>query len=239
MLSPLTFNNYGGTCGHQYPDLVADLVKPASRSRPAGRALMRLRELQDFERSGERPFIHVVDGGVSDNLGLGGVLEGIEVLEASPAFRQSAGLHRLDRVAVIVVNARSAPRTDWDRRETPPGVVDQLLQSSSVPIDRNSYELIQLMRDTAERWEAQRDLLIARQRLAGASSAETAPRIAAFTIDVSFDAIADRVERDDFLNLPTTFTLPPEMIDRLRAIAGRLLRESPDYQRFLEDLRRP
>jgi NTE family protein len=108
-----------------------------------------------------------------------------------------------------------------------------------VPIDRNSYELIQLMRDTAERWEAQRDLLIARQRLAGASSAETAPRIAAFTIDVSFDAIADRVERDDFLNLPTTFTLPPEMIDRLRAIAGRLLRESPDYQRFLEDLRRP
>ena len=48
---------------------------------------MRYRELQDFERSGERPFIHVVDGGVSDNLGLRGVLEGLEVVEASPAFR--------------------------------------------------------------------------------------------------------------------------------------------------------
>ena len=120
VLSPVTFNNYGGTCGYQYMDLLAELLKPAHRSRAAGRALMRYRELQDFERSGERPFIHIVDGGVSDNLGLRGVLEGLEVVEASPTFRQAAGLHRLVRIAVIVVNARSAPRTDWDRSEFPP-----------------------------------------------------------------------------------------------------------------------
>ncbi len=242
VLSPVTFNNYGGTCGHRYPDLVADLLRPEHRSRPAGRALMRLRELRDFERSGERPFIHVVDGGISDNLGLRGVLEGLEVLEASPEFRASAGLDRLDRVAVIVANARSAPRTDWDRHETPPGIVAQLLQSSSVPIDRNSYELIQLMKDTAERWESQRQLVVARQRLAGATEGEARARvrrIAAFAIDVSFDAIADPDERGYFMNLPTTLALPSETIDRVREIAGRLLRESPEYQKLLEDIRRP
>jgi len=241
VLSPVTFNNYGGTCGYQYLDIVADLRNPAHRSRPAGRALMRYRELQEFERSGERPFIHVVDGGVSDNLGLRGVIEGIEVLEASPTFREVAGLQRLDRVAVIVVNARSAPRTDWDQSESPPGIIAQLLQSSSVPIDRNSYELVHVMRDTAERWEAQRDLLIARQRLAGATEAELDSRfrrLSAFAIDVSFDAIAAPDERDYFMNLPTAFTLPPEAIDRLREVAGRLLRESPDYQRFVEDFSR-
>ena len=37
------------------------------------------------------------------------------------------------------------------------------------------------------------------------------------------------------MNLPTTFALPPETIDRLRAVAGRLLRESPDYQQLLKD----
>lgn len=242
VLSPVTFNNYGGTCSYQYMDLLADLLKPGHRSRPAGRALMRYRELQDFERSGERPFIHVVDGGVSDNLGLRGVIEGIEVLEASPMFREAAGLQRLDRVAVIVVNARSAPPTDWDRSETPPGIIAQLLQSSSVPIDRNSHELVHVMRDTAERWEAQRDLLIARQRLAGVAETELDGRfrrLSAFAIDVSFDAIADPEERGYFMNLPTSFSLPPETIDRLRAVAGRLLRESPDYQRFVEDFRRP
>jgi NTE family protein len=242
VLSPVTFNNYGGTCGYQYLDIVAELRSPVHRSRPAGRALMRHRELQAFERSGERPFIHVVDGGVSDNLGLRGVIEGIEVLEASPMFREVAGLQRLDRVAVIVVNARSAPRSDWDRSESPPGVIAQLLQSSSVPIDRNSYELVHVMRDTAERWEAQRDLLIARQRLAGVPEAEIDGRfrrLSAFAIDVSFDAIADPGERDYFLNLPTTFALPPEAIDRLREVAGRLLRESPDYQRLMADFKRP
>ena len=242
VLSPVTFNNYGGTCSYQYMDLLADLLKPAHRSRAAGRALMRYRELQDFERSGERPFIHVVDGGVSDNLGLRGVLEGLEVVEASPTFRQAAGLHRLARIAVIVVNARSAPRTDWDRSELPPGIVAQLAQSASVPIDRNSYELVQLLKDMAERWHSQRDLTVARQRLAGATEAEARTRIGqveVFTIDVSFETLADPAERDYFMNLPTTFALPPETIDRLRAVAGRLLRESPDYQQLLKDFRRP
>jgi NTE family protein len=157
-------------------------------------------------------------------------------------FREVAGLQRLDRVAVIVVNARSAPRTDWDQSETPPGIIAQIMQSASVPIDRNSYELVHVMRDTAERWEAQRDLLIARQRLAGVPDAEIDgrfSRLSAFAIDVSFEAIADPGERDYFMNLPTTFSLPPEAIDRLRAVAGRLLRESPDYQRLLKDFRRP
>jgi NTE family protein len=243
VLSPVTFNNYGGTCGYQPQEqFVADLLNPEHRGRPAGRALMRYRELQDFERSTERPFIHVVDGGVSDNLGLRGVLEGLEVLEASPAFRESAGLHRLERIAVIVVNARSAPRTDWDRSESPPGIIDQLVQSASVPIDRNSYELVQLLKDTAERWESQRELVVARQRLAGATEAEARARIrpiAAFTIDVSFEAIGERAEREYFMELPTTFTLPPETIDRVREVAGRLLRESSEYQLLLESFRRP
>ncbi|MGH6624292.1 MAG: patatin-like phospholipase family protein [Burkholderiaceae bacterium] len=242
LLTPVTFNNYGGTCGLQYMDLLADLRKPYHRSRPAGRALMRYREMQAFERSSEQPFIHVVDGGISDNLGLRGLVEGLEVIEASPTFRQAAGLDGLTRIVVIVVNARSAPRTDWSRSEVPPGMVAQLAQSANVPIDRNSYELVQVLKDMAERWDSQRDLTVARERLAGASEAEARTRIGqvgVFTIDVSFEELADPAERDYFMNLPTSFALPPETIDQLRAVAGRLLRESPDYQQLLADLRRP
>ena len=46
-------------------------------------------------------------------------------------------------------------------------------------------------------------------------------------------------ERYYFMNLPTSFTLPPETIDRLRQMAGRLLAESPDYQLLLQDWREP
>jgi NTE family protein len=116
------------------------------------------------------------------------------------------------------------------------------MQSSSVPITRYSYESVQLMRDTVERWEMQRQLRIARHRLDGATEAEAnarARRIALYTVDVSFDAIPDAAERDYFLNLPTSFSLPPETIDRLRAVAGRLLRESPDYRRLIGDWGEP
>ena len=54
-------------------------------------------------------------------------------------------------------------------------------------------------------------------------------------MDVSFDEIGDPKERDYFMNLPTTFVLPAEDVDRLREVAGRLLRESQDYQSLVRD----
>ena len=60
------------------------------------------------------------------------------------------------------------------------------------------------------------------------------PRITFDAIDVSFDAIEDPSERREFMEMPTTFFLPPESIDRLRELGGRLLRNSRPYQILLE-----
>ena len=95
MNSPVTFNDYGGTCGFEYPAWVKDLVDRNNRSRPAGRSLQRYQDMQEFQKSRGRPYIHLIDGGVSDNLGMRAILEGLEDLEASAAFRQASGLHRV------------------------------------------------------------------------------------------------------------------------------------------------
>ena len=95
------------------------------------------------------------------------------------------------------------------------------------------------MKDRAELWSRHRELLIARARLAGATQAEAEARVPDLTlqaIDVSFDAIPDPKERAYFFDLPTTFVLPSEAVDRLREIAGRLLRESKDYEVLLREL---
>ena len=239
VLSPVTFNNYGGTCGFQYPAWVRDVANPDNRSRPAARALQRYREMQDFQNSTERPYIHLVDGGVADNLGVRGVLESLDELAASSAFRGEVGFGVIRRIVLLVVNARSSPRTDWDRRESPPGIVVQLLQSSSVPIERYSYETVETMKDRAEIVVWRRELLIARARLAGATEAEAearVPKVTVHAIDVSFDEIPDPKERASFMNLPTSFVLPPEAIDRLREVAGRLLRQSAEYESVVREL---
>ena len=123
VLSAVTFNNYGGTCGFQFPAWLKDVENPESRARPAARALQRYREMQDFQDSKDRPYIHLVDGGVADNIGIRGLLEALEQLGASANFRGEVGFGVIRRIVLIIVNARSAPRTDWDRNETPPGFV--------------------------------------------------------------------------------------------------------------------
>ena len=150
---------------------------PSNRARPAGRALQRYREMQDFQNSKDRPYIHLVDGGVSDNLAVRGVLEALEELAASAAFREQVGFGVIRSIVLIAVNARSAPSTDWDRKESPPGIVGQLLQSSSVLIDRNSFETVELMKDRAEIAAWRRELQVARARLAEASEAEDEARV--------------------------------------------------------------
>ena len=143
------------------------------------------------------------------------------------------------RIVLLIVNARSAPRTDWDRKESPPGTLGQLLQASGVPIDRYSFETVETMKDRVEISKWRRELIVARALLAGATRAEaeaTVPDISLHVLDVSFDAIADPKERDYFMNLPTSFVLPPEDIDRLREVAGKLMRQSEEYRTVVRAL---
>src|SRR5262245_31799430 len=143
----------------------------------------------------------------------------------------------LPHIVVIAVNSRSAPATDWDRKPTPPGIVSQLIQASSVPIDHFSFESVELLRDMAARWADRRELEIARRVDAGQSRTEAeaaVPTITFDAIDVSFDAIEDPAERRQFMEMPTTFVLPPESIDRLRELGGRLLRDLPPYKVLLQ-----
>ncbi|MEJ8820571.1 patatin-like phospholipase family protein [Variovorax humicola] len=241
VLSPVTYRNYGGHCGAVMPAWVRDVTDPVSRARPSGRALLRYQDMQAFEDSANRPYLHVVDGGVADNLGLRGVIEALEEVEASQAYQKEIDFRIIRRIVVIVVNSRSAPATNWDRSPRAPGIISQALQSSSVPIDHFSYESVELLNDIAQRWADARRLEIAEKRLAGMSRAQAeaeVPDLRFDAIDVSFDSISDAQERRYFMELPTSFVLSEEAVDKLRALAGRLLRESPGYRDLIDTVER-
>lgn len=239
VLSPVTLNNYGGTCGYQYPSWVGDVAKLRGSAWSAGRMTQRYREMEAFQNSKDRPFIHLVDGGVADNLGLRPVLEMFEEFAVSEQFREDVGLGVIRRIVVIVVNARSAKTHDWDRHESPSWFAT-LQQATSVPIARYSFESVESMKDRQAILSVRRELQIARARLAGATEAEaeasvSVPKLSLTTLDVSFDAILDPEERAYFMRLPTSFVLPAEDVDRLREVAGRLMRDSPAFQSVVRE----
>ena len=79
VLSPVTFNNYGGTCGFALPGWLKPFVDSANPPRPAARTIASIKEAeQAFGNGRDRPYLHLVDGGVADNVAMRGVLDALD-----------------------------------------------------------------------------------------------------------------------------------------------------------------
>lgn len=240
VLSPVTINNYGGTCKTVTPGWVKPFLDSDNPPRPAARAIRSLKAEQDLRDSTNRPYVHLVDGGVSDNVGMRAVLDGLEVLEALHDAGQPSPFDSARRIIVISVNSLSSPPTDWDKSESPPGTVNVLLKAAGAPIDAYSYESIELLRDTAARWQTLRRIrnsaAFARNKDPAVAAALRVPNAEIYAIDVSFPMLKDKAERDYLNQQPTSFVLPAEAVDRLRAAAGTILMDSPEFKRLLKDV---
>ena len=240
VLSPVTFNNYGGNCGLKPPRWAQMISDPTKNARPSGRALQRLKEMNTFEDSRNRPYLHLVDGGLSDNLGMRSVLEMLEELEAVRSTGAATRLDNVRRLVVFVVNSLSVPKTKWDQSARPPGDFAILLKATGVPIDRYSYEAVELLKDIVARWKTLRRLRDAGVFANGAygdmAGLGNVPDMEIYAIDVSFTAVKDAAEHDYLNDLPTSFVLSDEAVDRLRAAAGTIIEESPEFQRLLKDI---
>ena len=240
VLSPVTINNYGGTCNYTAPPWVQLFTRSANPPRPAARAIRELKEAESYTDSVNRPYIHLVDGGVADNVGMRGVLDALQFLEALHGAGLPTPLDHVRRIIVFVVNSLSSPTADWDRSESPPGTVDILVKATGVPIDHYSYEAVELLKDISARWESMREV----RAMAGCSTNKDSPICTAvrvpqaeiYAIDVSFAALPDAKEREFLNQQPTSFVLTPEAVDRLRAAAGTIIMASPVFQRLLKDV---
>lgn len=239
VLSPLTINNYGGTCGYKYPSWTKLFLDTSDPPRPAARVLKRLNELQELA-GGSEPYLHLVDGGVADNLGLRGVLDIMQLFEALHEAGQKTPLDSVRRIVVFVVNSLSVPDSDWAMKEDAPGTVDVLIKAAGVPIDRYSGEQVEQLKDMEARWRLLRRVrdsaTFKNDKDPAIAFIKNAPDVELYAIDVSFSALKDKKELAFLNQLPTSFVLKDEEVDRLRAAAATIILDSPEFQRLLKDV---
>jgi NTE family protein len=55
-------------------------------------------------------------------------------------------------------------------------------------------------------------------------------------VEIAFDNLKDPEERKFFNSVKTSFNLDDATVDRLIEVGGRLLRESPEYQKLLASM---
>jgi NTE family protein len=221
LLTPITLENRGGACGRKTPAWQTAAEAAIGESETPGRALLHFRALQSYQDPA-RPYIHLFDGGLSENLGLTEVIIAFELLKVDPDSTVLPVLRRAHKVVVIVVNALRYPEVDWDRSPAPPDTSTLTDQMWSIPVDRISLDAVEQVREKLAAWQA--------------DAPANGPERRTYLAQVTFDSLKDPAERLYFKRVKTSLTLPKEQVDKLREVASRLLREAPAFQRLLVDL---
>lgn len=237
LLAPISVVNHPQPAGYRPPQEYVNAARDYYNNR---RRWAFARSRTDYLDKDRRPFVHLGDGGMADNIGLRPLDAAYHF--ASGFLRQRINQRRVTRLVVIVVNARTEPQERISRRERPPGALNVLFKTTSIAMDNYSFETIELMRDVQKEALQVRQYVRDCQELLGrACPAATLPvppppPLRTCVVEVTFEALRDDAQRRRFLEMPTTFQLPRQDVEDLVALGGRLLDESPDFQRLLRSL---
>ena len=224
-LSPMTLKNYSDAC-----------PQPGPSVKGADAGDYRVRLLHDSQRSyldaSARPYIHLVDGGLADNLGLRSMLDRSRADGSLRASLRQVSSTRIQKLLIIAVNAERDPSERIDASDKVPDtlqVIDSLLFGTGA---RATQETLGLLRDTAQAWRRE----LRRADAADGGNDPFADDAQIHVVNVNLRDAPDVMGRQFLLQMPTAFSLPPDDVDRLMAAGRSTLRASPEFKALLKSL---
>jgi len=229
LLSPMTLKNYADQCPERRTGSTASARAAAAGDYRA--RLYRAHELS-YTDAQRKPYIHLVDGGLADNLGVqrlldralagGGLRQTFSEVGIPPAT--------IRKLVLITVNAERDPSTNIDMSDQVPNmaqVVDALLFGTGARATRETQEFL---RDITQQW---------RQALAAGSTGSGdafAPDAEIHVIPVNLRDAPDDVARRRLLQVPTAFSISHEEVTDLIEAGGSVLRHSPEFRALVQSL---
>ncbi len=260
--TPLTFKNYGKElCDYQAPPWVALAEQGDFDANPERYALAGTwRSYEDAER---RQFIHLSDGGLSDNIGLRAVETAITSTDTLGLYAKINN-EQVARVVMIVVDAKPRSGSSQDRSARPPGIFTVLNAAATTPLENYSSDTVERVRQWYNEWDrAAKDFDVRREgclKLATglckksrpdpaceerrtrcnehlrASNKYRPPHPKLYLIHVRFEAIPDEAVKNKLQGIGTRLQLPEDEVDLLVHWARRLLKDSLPYRDLVSEL---
>ena len=221
IFSPITLNNHAGLCHAESKKAFLMQTQPGNHLLLNNFNAMQKR-LARYQDSVEQPYLHLVDGGLTDNLGLASLLDMSNLLSVRKLYaelKKSALRH----VVVVSVNAQNERTSHIDKSADVPGVREVVDTVINVPIDKATESTVQYSQKFANQWNA----YAKRQRDA---------KIKVYFVNVSLKDLPEGQLKKDVLNIGTSFYLPESDVDKLREAAKILLMQSKEYHAALKAL---
>lgn len=222
-LSPMTLRNYNNSC-----------PQSAISINSSGPDDYRVRLLRNSQRSyldaETRPYIHLVDGGLADNLGLRSLLDRSQAVGGLRQSVRRESSTKIQKLVIIAVNAERDPSARVDASDQVPStmqVVDALLFGTGA---RAAQETLGLLSDTIQAW---------RQELRRTTREEEdpfTPDAQIHLINVNLRDAPELMDRRLLLQIPTAFSIPHSDVSKLIDAGRGILRESPEFKALLHSL---
>ncbi len=223
LLSPLTLENYQPLEG--FPALTEYHTGLEDYYNNRSRYYWAHGQLNYVDKA--HPYVHLMDGGIADNIGLRSI---INAYEQSNGFI-SRNLPDMERLVIIAVNARTGSNdTISESRHTPHIIPTVAMATATISMDNYSFDTV----DFAERLAS--DL---KQAEAVSSQSRGKLKLHApvpYVIEISFEAIPDPRVREDFYGISTNFHLPSDQVKALIGMGCVLLKNDPKFRCMLEDI---
>lgn len=236
LLSPITLVNYRNVEGFALPTEIRLGLQDAEVNER--RYLWARDRAIYYEDKKDHPYLHLMDGGLADNLGLRYITDGY--LRTTGFLAQRKG--KIKQLVVICVNAKTEPQGNLDRHESPPGLKDVAYKTATVSMDNYSFETMQMTRDLLLASEKARQDVEACQRVverfcgAGYMVPPLAYDFRVYVIEINFLHVREPERREKLLSLPTTFSLKRDDVADLIKVGGELLEQAQEFQELLQNL---
>jgi NTE family protein len=121
---------------------------------------------------------------------------------------------------MILVNAIVKETPKWAFVSHSPSLLEVVSSVSSIQLARYDLDTIELVRKSFGQWTKE--------------SSRPGRPVSFDFVDVSFEQVRDDAQREKLNEVATNFDLSDDQVDLLIAAARQLVRESPEFQSFLE-----
>jgi NTE family protein len=177
------------------------------------------RRVKSYTDAKGHPYIHLVDGGVADNLGLRALIDRIETMGAGIFLTDTARMPK--DVLVVSVDAEVTSEHGIDQSAAKPSLVDTLDAFSNAQFELYNKETRLLLDQKLNDMDT---ILKARGH-----------NLKFYKAHVTFDSIQAKTLKSYFNSLPTSLELSDVEVDMLIKAGRELLRGSEGFKAFKAD----
>lgn len=239
LLSPVSYQNYPASEGFELDSDVGNGLKDGYNGPNPRRYLWAYNQALYHTDKAAHPYLHLMDGGLSDNIGIRYIAENFSRTSGFLSQRKTA----IKELVVIIVNAKTEPPEHLDLHESPPHLIDVAYKTSTVSMDNYSFETIQMVSDMldisqrAAQEILQCQAILDRHCGSGYQLAKMGHQFNVTVVEVNFLNVAEVEKRQRLLSLPTSFALSKAQVDELIEVGGELLAQSKAFKDLLARIR--